>query len=87
MINFARKRRNLHCDAHVAAENKSTWLLKTNAHDSRSVLSSLRLFLCIQSSNAEKVMVLGCYDHNLSTDHKRRLFNFGRCTAVKKKGI
>ena len=28
---FARKRRNLHCDAHVAAQKKGTWPLKTNA--------------------------------------------------------
>ena len=32
---FARKRRNLHGDAHVAAQNKGTWPLKTNARDSR----------------------------------------------------
>ena len=30
---FARKRHNLHCDAQVGAENKSTWSLKINAHD------------------------------------------------------
>ena len=31
---FARKRRTLHCDAHVGSENKNTWTLKINAHDS-----------------------------------------------------
>ena len=32
---LACKRRNLHCDGHVAAQNKGTWPLKTNARDSR----------------------------------------------------
>ena len=40
---FARKRRNLHCDAHVAAQNKSTWPLKTNARDRLVYLSNLPL--------------------------------------------
>ena len=29
-----RKQRNLYCDAHVGAENNSTWALKTNGDDS-----------------------------------------------------
>ena len=45
--------------------------LKTNAHDTRFELSNLRLFLCLRRSNADKFMVLGCYDHNLNTDRKR----------------
>ena len=41
----------------------------------------------MQSSNADKVKVVGCYDHNLNTDRKRRLFNFGKGTQVPKEGI
>ena len=54
--------------------------LKTNAHDSRFELSNLHQFLCMQSSNAEKVTVLGCRDYDLNTECKRRLFNYGKCT-------
>ena len=39
----------------------------------RAYISNLHLFLCIRSSNAEKLMVLRCYDHDLNTDRKRRL--------------
>ena len=84
---FACKRRNLHCDAHVAVENKHTWPLKTNARDIRFDLSNLRLFLCLRSSNADKFTLAGCYDHYRNTDRKRRLFNFGKCTKVLTKGI
>ena len=41
----------------------------------------------MRSSNAETFTVLVCYDHHLNTDCKRRLFNFGKCTAVLKKGF
>ena len=47
----------------------------------------MRLFLCIRSSNAEKFTVVGCYDHNLNTDRKRRLLNFRKGTQVPKEGI
>ena len=40
----------------------------------RAYISNLHLSLCIRSSNAEKLMVLRCYDHNLNTDRKRRLW-------------
>ena len=32
--------------------------------------------VCMRSSNAEKVTVLGFYDHDLNTDRKRPLFNY-----------
>ena len=77
---FSVARGKLHRDAHVAAENKRTWPLKTNTHDSCFELSNLRLFVCIRSSNADKFTVLGCYDHNLNTDRKKQLFNYGKFT-------
>ena len=40
----------------------------------RAYISNLHLFLCIRSSDAEKLTVLRCYDHNLNTDRKRRLW-------------
>ena len=80
----------------VAAENKrrrswkqTTSQLKTNAHDSRFELSNLCLFLCTQSSNAEKCTVLGCHAHSpdLNNDRKRLFFYFRWGTEVLKEGI
>ena len=31
-------------------------------------ISNLYLFFCIRSSNAEKLTVLHCYDHNLNSN-------------------
>ena len=76
----------LHSDEHVAGEN-TTSPLKTNAHVSRFELSNLRLFLCTQSSNAEKRTVLGCHDHDPNTHRKRSFFNLRQGTEVVKERI
>ena len=39
----------------------------------------------MQSSNADKFKVVGWYDHNLNTDRKRRLFNFGKAHKSRRK--
>ena len=53
--------------------------LKTNAHDCHFELTNLLLFLCKQSSNADKML-----GHDLNTDHKHRFFNFRKVTGVLK---
>ena len=51
--------------------------LKTIAHASRFELSNSHLFLCpCKVGNAEKCSALGCHDHDINTDSKRRIFNF-----------
>ena len=45
------------------------------------------IFLCIQSSNADKFKVFGCHGHNLNTDRKRRLFKFRKGIEVVMEGI
>ena len=47
-------------------------------------LSNLRLFSCIQRSNIDKFKAVGCHDHNLNTDRKRRLFKFRKGHSVPK---
>ena len=49
------------------------------------LFSSLHLFLCIRSDNAEKCPVVGCHDHDLNTDRKR--LGFFNCTEILKEGI
>ena len=58
---FTCKRSNLHCDAHVAAENKSTWPLKTNAHD-----SVLGFRTCVY-------FYVGIYEMGMQNVHRRSL--------------
>ena len=43
-------------------------------------LASIKL--CIRSNNAEKLTVLRCYDHNLNTDRKRRVWIWSGLFAV-----
>ena len=64
---------------HVGAENKGMCQSFS--------LSNLRLFLCIQSSNADKFKVIYCHGHNLNTDSKRRLFKFRKGLEVLKEEI
>ena len=53
-----------------------------------SVLTfNLRVFLCIQSSNADKFKVVGGHGHNLKTDRKRRIFKFRKGIEVMKEAI
>ena len=61
--------------------------LKTKPRDSVWSFRTSVYFYVTQSSNADKFKVVGCYDHNLNTDRKRRLFNFGKGTQAPKEGI
>ena len=56
-----------------------------NTEESPFWLSNLRLFSCIQSSNKDKFKVVGCHDHNLNTDRKRRLLKFRKGVASRRK--
>ena len=47
-------------------------------------LSNLRLFSCIQSTNTDQFKVVGCDDHNLNTDRKRRRFKFRKGVASRR---
>ena len=49
---FAPKRHNLHCDAQVGAENKSTWSLKINAHDGILSFRTSRIIITRVPENA-----------------------------------
>ena len=72
---YARKQRNLHCDVHVAAENKRKWALKTKPRDG---VWSFRtsVYFYVYETNEDKFKFVGCHGHNLNADRKRRLFKF-----------
>ena len=73
---IVRKQRNLHCDAHVVAQNK-----RRRHSKQMHVTAVLSYRTCVdfddvRSSNVEKCTVLGCHDHHLNTDRKRLFFFF-----------
>ena len=76
---FARKRRRLHCDAHIAVENK-----RRRSWKQTPMTAVLSYRTCIyfyvyevtRQKNAWSMgaTVLGCHGHVLNTDCKRRFF-------------
>ena len=86
---IAREQRNLHCDAHVVAQNKRR--RRSKQMHMTAVLSYRTCvdFDDVRSSNVEKFTVLGCHDHDINTDRKRHFFpqNFRKGTEALKEGI